>query len=292
MSLSGEVRSWNWECFHRMKKNEIKTGRNKPPEVRTREQIEDRAFNRMLLWLATAAVVEVVMVLINRFYVHTRVSELGIKMPLYKVLTVFPIAGAVLFVLFLVWAVKVRNGDSGKDGTLQAAVACGFLCMGIGGLLMRNLETTAAPMVLAVVPGLGVLMMVFYLYQKEFFGCAVIGGMGLLGVSDISQRRGVLRLFGPHPGNRGSGGGIGPQAETEGWCMDDSGQGDCGSPAWRGLSAVLFDGGGDSHSPFGAAGAGGCCGLLRDVDYGCVAVYPGGLFHLKIDVKTKTGPIE
>ena len=36
-------------------------------------------------------------------------------------------------------------------------------------------------MVLAVVPGLGVLMMVFYLYQKEFFGCAVIGGMGLLG---------------------------------------------------------------------------------------------------------------
>ena len=164
-----------------MKKNEIKTGRNKPPEVRTREQIEDRAFNRMLLWLATAAVVEVVMVLINRFYVHTRVSELGIKMPLYKVLTVFPIAGAVLFVLFLVWAVKVRNGDSGKDGTLQAAVACGFLCMGIGGLLMRNLETTAAPMVLAVVPGLGVLMMVFYLYQKEFFGCAVIGGMGLLG---------------------------------------------------------------------------------------------------------------
>ena len=108
MSLSGEVRSWNWECFHRMKKNEIKTGRNKPPEVRTREQIEDRAFNRMLLWLATAAVVEVVMVLINRFYVHTRVSELGIKMPLYKVLTVFPIAGAVLFVLFLVWAVKNR----------------------------------------------------------------------------------------------------------------------------------------------------------------------------------------
>ena len=102
-------------------------------------------------------------------------------MPLYKVLTVFPIEGAVLFVLFLVWAVKVRNGDSGKDGTLQAAVACGFLCMGIGGLLMRNLETTAAPMVLAVVPGLGVLMMVFYLYQKEFFGWAVIGGMGLLG---------------------------------------------------------------------------------------------------------------
>ena len=64
-----------------MKKNEIKTGRSKPPEVRTREQQEDQAFNKMLLWLAAAAVVEVVMVLINRYYIHTRVSELGIKMP-------------------------------------------------------------------------------------------------------------------------------------------------------------------------------------------------------------------
>ena len=50
-----------------MKKNETKAGRNKPPEVRTREQLEDQAFNRMLIWLAAAAVVEVVMLLINRY---------------------------------------------------------------------------------------------------------------------------------------------------------------------------------------------------------------------------------
>ena len=59
-----------------MKKNETKAGRNKPPEVRTREQLEDQAFNRMLLWLAAAAVVEVVMLLVNRYYIHARVEEL------------------------------------------------------------------------------------------------------------------------------------------------------------------------------------------------------------------------
>ena len=163
-----------------MKKNEIKTGKTKPPEVRTREQLEDRAFNKMLLWLAAAAVVEVVMVLINRYYIHTRVSELSIKMPLYIVLTIFPIAGIILFILFLALARKARK--DGKEGTLQVVLACGFLCMGLGGFALRNLEATSSPLVLAVVPGLGVLMMVFYLYQKEFFGCALVGGMGLLGL--------------------------------------------------------------------------------------------------------------
>ena len=52
--------------------------------------------------------------------------------------------------------------------------------MGVCGLLMRNYESTVAPMVLAVVPGLGVLMMVFYLYPKEFFACGIVGGLGLL----------------------------------------------------------------------------------------------------------------
>ena len=165
-----------------MKKHEIKSGRTKPPEVRTREQIENETFNRMLLWVAVAAVVEVVMVLINRFYINTRVSELNAKIVLYYVLTALPFVGAALFVILLVVAVRMRRSDTGKDGTLQVAMAFGFLCMGVCGLLMRNYESTVAPMVLAVVPGLGVLMMVFYLYQKEFFACGILGGLGLLGL--------------------------------------------------------------------------------------------------------------
>ena len=51
-----------------MKKNEMKAGGKKPPEVRSREQMEDRAFNRMLLWLVAVAAVEVVMLLINSLW--------------------------------------------------------------------------------------------------------------------------------------------------------------------------------------------------------------------------------
>ena len=120
-----------------MKKNEIKPVRAKATEGMTKEQLEDRAFAQMLLWVATAVVVEVIMLLLNRFYVHARVSELGFKVPMYKVLTAFPIVGTILFVVFLVAAVKVHRSDSLHDGTLQAAVACGFLCTGFGGLLLR-----------------------------------------------------------------------------------------------------------------------------------------------------------
>ena len=47
---------------------------------------------------------------------------------------------------------------------------------------MRQYTSSVAPVVLAVVPGLAVLAMVFYLYQKEFFACALVGGMGILGL--------------------------------------------------------------------------------------------------------------
>lgn len=163
-----------------MKKNETKAGRNKPPEVRTREQMEDRIFNKMLLWLAAAAVVEVVMVLINRYYVHARISELEFKLGLRTALVVVAVVGVVLFLLFLAQAVRARK--NGREGTLSMVLACGFLVLGAGAFLMRTYEVTIAPLVLAGVPALGVLALVFYLYQKEFFACAVVAGLCLAGL--------------------------------------------------------------------------------------------------------------
>ena len=89
-----------------MKKHDVKSGRTKPPEVRTREQVENETFNRMLLWLAVAAVVEVIMVLINRFYINARVSELEAKIALYYVLAAFPFVGAALFVILLALGIR------------------------------------------------------------------------------------------------------------------------------------------------------------------------------------------
>ena len=166
-----------------MKKNEVKTGRTKPPEVRAREQMEDRAFNRMLLWLAATVVAELIMLLVNRFYVHARVEELGMVPTLHTVLGVAPVVGIILFVLFLVWGSRLRRNEAVvQEGMLQFVLAAVFLAVGLGSLIMRNYGAAGAPMVLGVIPALGVLMLVFYLYQKEFFISAIVGALGILGM--------------------------------------------------------------------------------------------------------------
>lgn len=163
-----------------MKKKETKNGNTKNQEL-TKQQAEDCVFNRMLLWLAGAVVVELIMLLFNRVYVHARVSELNVVPVWRTILLILLVVGVVLFAAFLAWGIQLRKGD-GQSGTIQFILAAGCLCVGVGGYAMRQYTSAVAPVVLAVVPGLAVLAMVFYLYQKEFFACALVGGMGILGL--------------------------------------------------------------------------------------------------------------
>ena len=263
-----------------MKKNEIKPVRAKATEGMTKEQLEDRAFAQMLLWVATAVVVEVIMLLLNRFYVHARVSELGFKVPMYKVLTAFPIVGTILFVVFLVAAVKVHRSDSLHDGTLQAAVACGFLCTGFGGLLLRNMETAIAPMVLVVVPALGVLMMVYYLYQREFFASVLVGALGLLGLW-------MFRLPDPGPGRGAGRRGPGREGQGERRRPHPGWPGLPALPAGDGLPGLFPDRGDHGGAAAGPAGSGDRHGVLRHLGHGRLAVHPGRLLHLEADVSCR-----
>jgi len=170
--------------FTVMKKNETKGVRTKASEVRSqKEQMEDRAFNRMLLWLAGTVLTEVVLLLVNRYYIHARVEELEHLATIHTILGIAPIAGVVLFAGFLYWGLQQRKkGDEHRDGIIQIILACAFLVMGVGAFGMRLYGAAAAPLILGIVPGLGVLMLVFYLYQKEFFACAFAGGLGILGL--------------------------------------------------------------------------------------------------------------
>ncbi|MDY3014066.1 MAG: hypothetical protein SOR61_02515 [Evtepia sp.] len=182
-----------------MKKNETKFEKNKRLEVRLREQEEDRIFNKMLLWVAGAAIVEVIMLLINRFYLHARANEMvnGVYFAIHQALGFFLAGGVILFAVFLGWGIQIRKKAEGrKGGTLQFIVAAAFLCVGVGGFLMRSLGAPVAPMILSAVPGLAVLVIVFFLYQKEFFACVLVGGMGILGLWVFRVAAGTAMYYG------------------------------------------------------------------------------------------------
>ena len=163
-----------------MNQNKKNASRYKPPEVRERERQEDIIFNKMLQWLVAAVVAEVVMLILNRFYIHTRVDELGALPVLHTLLAVFPVIGIVAFVLCLLWRKAVRKG--GKSGDIQLIVGSALLCVGVCGFLLRAFGSAGSGVVLAIVPAFAVLILIFYLYQKEFFGCGIIGALSILGL--------------------------------------------------------------------------------------------------------------
>ena len=163
-----------------MNRNQKGASRYKPPEVRERERQEDIIFNKMLQWLVAAVIAEVVMLLLNRFYIHARAGELGAVPALKTLLTVFPVIGVVAFVACLFWRAQVRR--NGKSGDLPLVLGSTLLGIGVCGFLLRLFGVTGSSVVLAIVPAIAVLILIYYLYQKEFFGCALIGALSILGL--------------------------------------------------------------------------------------------------------------
>lgn len=160
-----------------MKNNSINAGKNVSQDLEAKRRMEDRIFNRMLVWLAVALAVEIFFVLVNRFYIHARAGEIDSMVVWHKALLVLFFAGIVLFVFCLVWGRK--NQARGKDLILPFALSGGFLVMGLGSLLIR-MSHSSAHLILGIVPGLAILLIIFYLYQKEYFPCALVCGLGIL----------------------------------------------------------------------------------------------------------------
>lgn len=143
-----------------------------------KRRMEDRIFSRMLVWLAGAAILEIFFVAANRYYVHARAGEMNGMLAWRAVLAGLGAAGIVLFFVFLFLA--ARNRTRSNASVLPNVLAGGSLTLGVGCLLIRTFGQNASRLMLAAVPGLAVLALVFYLYQKEFFPCVLAGEMGIL----------------------------------------------------------------------------------------------------------------
>ena len=160
-----------------MKKFDSKADKNALQDIQAKRQMEDRIFNRMLVWLAVAAVVEIYFVIVNRFYVHARAGEINAMVAWHSALLVLFAVGLVLFAVCVLWGRKKQA--SGHDTVLPFALGGGFLVMGLGSLAIR-LSHSNSHLMLGVVPGLAVLAIIYYLYQKEFFPCALVSALGIL----------------------------------------------------------------------------------------------------------------
>lgn len=145
---------------------------------RERQNKEDDAvFNRMLIWLGGAVVVELIILLLQKLYVDMLWGP-DPAVALSGFFRVFSIAGAVLTAGLIVWSVLSMR--SGKSVVLPLAVTGGVAFLWVVSLVSYFFYE-AGVRVLMMLPAAGaVLILIFFLYQRPFFFNALLTCGGLL----------------------------------------------------------------------------------------------------------------
>jgi hypothetical protein len=144
-----------------------------------RRKQEDAAFNKMLLWLAGAVVLEILTFLLRRIYINYSYTDFGVGLmvALNSFFGVFRFAGAVLTVAGAVWLLLSLKG--GKKlvapgvftGVMLWLWAASVLCFGLNTMGMQ---------ILCVLPvAVAVLAAIYFLYQREFFYNTILVGIGI-----------------------------------------------------------------------------------------------------------------
>lgn len=127
---------------------------------------EDAVFNKMLLWLVGAVVVELFLLLVKQAYVDAMLGG-PIQTALFYFFNVFSIAGAVAVVAGIVWAVmNYRKGNSAKLPCILTAVAAGLWVLSVFAYFLFDVGVNIVMILPAVA---AVLIVIFFLYQRLFF---------------------------------------------------------------------------------------------------------------------------
>ncbi len=153
---------------------------------------EDRTLNRVLGWFGGAVVLEFLLLLLNRFYVHFDTSGVELAYGLAKLLEVLIWVGLAAAVASGVWLGLRRSRGKSLAGPAACLAASGVVT--VCAFVARTWKDVGVQFLYVTVPVSAVLALVYWLYQREFFLIALQGGMALLGMWAY------IKLFAARPG--------------------------------------------------------------------------------------------
>lgn len=142
-------------------------------------QQENEVLRRALLWLGAAAILEILVLLIDRYYVHFRTVEFEVyfAQSLLKVFQVLQYAGFIVGVAIFAFALLAK-----KRSLLLYILAAFSTGLGIIAVLLVHVGSGCISVLLVGIPAFGGLVMIYYLYQHEFFLSAFSGAVGIFGM--------------------------------------------------------------------------------------------------------------
>lgn len=147
-----------------------------------RSHKEDVILNRVLIWFGAAVVVELILLLLNRYYVNitTAPGEIEFAGALLKAWPAIIGVTAVGTVVCLLWAIFRVKG--GKPATLPGVLFGVFLTALVISVVTYRFYGAGVQFLCGIVPAAAVLALVYYLYQHEFFAVTVLSALGLVGL--------------------------------------------------------------------------------------------------------------
>lgn len=144
-------------------------------------QKEDLMLNRILICFGTAVVVELILLLLNRYYVTPRPGkEIEFQGALLAAFPTIIAVSAVGLVASLIWLFLWHRAGKGRMfPTIFSGVFC---CTLVISMVTYRFFATGVQALCGLVPAVAVLMLIYFLYQHEFFTVTLLSGLGILGL--------------------------------------------------------------------------------------------------------------
>ena len=141
---------------------------------------EEEALNHILCWMVGGAVLEFLLLLLNRYWTHYTGAQVNLRLALNSVVKILAVAGLVCAGGAGYWWSSARKNGKGVNlpGTLclfmvGVSVTCFAAWFGSdAGLRLMSFAVPAAV----------ILALIYYLYQHEFFLLATQSVLALLGI--------------------------------------------------------------------------------------------------------------
>lgn len=165
--------------------------KNQKEELRRQEDI---ALGRSLMWVGGAIVLEMLMLLVNKYYInfYTTEESINLAMTIGTVLSVVrwvALAAAVGSAAWVYMQVKKKGGLK-----LPMAALLGSLAVLFCAAVSLEYVDAGVRMLMLLIPGWAALALVYYLYQREFFISAVFSMLGVVALWLIRHKTSGLAM--------------------------------------------------------------------------------------------------
>lgn len=141
---------------------------------------EDLALTRGLIWVGAAIVLELLLLLVNKYYINVYTTTASINLAIaigtgLKAARLITLAGTVACAVWTFLAMK-KKAKALVPAIMLAVFAALFFCTHI----TLTYKDSGMRMLFLLVPALAALALVYHLYQREFFVSGLFTGLGVI----------------------------------------------------------------------------------------------------------------